>query len=74
MRQKINRIMNGLIVVSIGFFAVESPIRFWDFKNHPEIYEAQSAPWHVGLFIPGAVTLFLLLIALAVKILIRKKS
>lgn len=74
MNRKINRIMNVLIVVSIGFFTVDALTRFWDFKNHPEIYEAQSAPWHVALLIPGAASLILLLIALVVKIRIRKKS
>lgn len=57
----------------LGVFIAESISTYWDYKTHPEIYEVTSAPWYTSIILFGIITLAIILAALVMKLIIRKK-
>ena len=74
MRDKINNFLNCLIGAFIGVFLSRSVYTYWDYKTHPEIYETTSAPWYTAVLLYGVITLAVILAALIIKLVIRKRA
>lgn len=73
MLKKINSCINILIGGFIGSFIGGSIFRYLDYKNHPELFVMQSAPWYTGIQISGIALIVVLIICVLIKIIIRKK-
>lgn len=73
MLKKINSFINILIGGFIGAFIGGSIFRYLDYKNHPELFVMQSAPWYTGIQISGIALIVVLIICVLIKIIIRKK-
>ena len=73
MLKKINSFINILIGGFIGAFIGGSIFRYLDYKNHPELFAMQSAPWYTGIQISGIALIVVLIICVLIKIIIRKK-
>ena len=71
--RKINTFLNCAIGAFMGVFIAESISTYWDYKTHPKIYEVTSAPWYTSILLFGIITLAIILIALAIKLIIRRK-
>ena len=71
--KRINAFLNCVIGAFAGVFIAESIFTYWDFKTHPKIYEVTSAPWYTSIILFGTITLAIILVALIVKFIIRKK-
>lgn len=57
------------VMVFIGFFIY----RYADYKQHPEIYMINSAPWYTDLLLQGIVTLVIIAICLIIIVVIKRK-
>lgn len=57
----------------IGAFTGATIFKYLHYKNHPESYTMQSAPWYTGIQITGIVLIVFLIIYVIIKIIIPKK-
>ena len=73
MLKKINSFINILIGGFIGAFIGGSIFRYLDYKNYPELFVMQFAPWYTGIQISGIALIVVLRICVLIKIIIRKK-
>ena len=73
MWNRLNTFLNCVIGAFTGVFLAESIYTYWDYKTHPKIYEAASAPWYTSILLFGIITLAIMFVALIVKLIIRKK-
>ena len=71
--KKWNMNLNTIIGSFIGVFIGHSMYRYFDYKKHPGLYEIQSAPWYTSIQIYGLATFVVIFIAIALKLLIKKK-
>jgi hypothetical protein len=70
---KLNRTLNTVRNVVITFFIVRSIFYIWDFIAHPEVYEAQSAPWYTGILLLGILTLGVVVVCAVIKAIFKRK-
>ena len=73
MWNKLNTFLNCVMGAFAGVFLAESIYTYWDYKTHPEIYETTSAPWYTAVLLYGVITLAVILAALIIKLVIRKR-
>ena len=73
MWDKLNTFLNCVIGAFIGVFIAESIYTYWDYKTHPELYAQMSAPWYTPILLSGIASGAVILAALMVKVMIRKK-
>lgn len=73
MFKKLNQILNVVMGTSVGVWIGHGIYVAWDYHTRPGLYAMQSAPWYTSILLYGAVTLFILLAAIIIKLLIRKK-
>ena len=66
--------MRAVIIASIVIFIGSCIYQYTDYKQHPEIYMLNSAPWYTGLLIQGAISLFIVLICIIVLVVIGRKK
>lgn len=71
--QKLNTILNCIIGSFTGVFAARSIYTYWDYKAHPDLYAVSSAPWYTGIQIFGCIAAIIIVVAVILKIIIRKK-
>lgn len=71
--KQLNRILNTIIGTFVGVFIGHGIYVFWDFKTHPDLYAMQSAPWYTSILFYGIVTAIILLVAVIIKWIIRRK-
>ncbi len=74
MQKRIHQILNTIIAVAIGVLLGHSAFLYWDVKNHPDLYAAQSAPWYTGIFVYGACTAVVIAVVLLIKYFLRRKG
>ena len=74
MLKKLNLILNIIIGVSVGVFIGHGVYVFWDFKTHPDLYAMRSAPWYTSILFYGIETAVVLLAAVIIKLIIRRRS
>lgn len=73
MMKKLNYLLNIVLGSSVGVFLGHGIYVLWDHKSHPDIYAMRSAPWYASILIYGACMAVVVIIAIAIKICIRKK-
>ena len=73
MWNKLNTFLNCVMGAFTGVFLAELIYTYWDYKTHPEIYAVTSAPWYTAILLFGVITLAIILVALIIKFIIRKK-
>lgn len=71
--KKLYNILKIMLWCFIGVFFGSSFFTWYDYKTHPEIYAAQSAPWYLGIKINAIFTLIVVIVILTVMWIIRKK-
>lgn len=71
--QKFNAILNFIICTLVGAFIAEGIYKYWDYKTHPDLYAVSSAPWYTAIQIFGVVVASVVVVAIILKIIIRKK-
>lgn len=73
MLKKINSFINILMGSFTGAFIGGAIWKYFNYKNYPELYAMQSAPWYIGIQITGIALIVVLIICVTIKIMIRKK-
>lgn len=71
--KKWNINLNIIIGSFIGVFTGHSIYRYFHYRKYPGLYEMQSAPWYTSIQIYGLSTFVVIFIAIALKLLIKKK-
>ena len=66
--------MRAVIIASIVVFIGSCIYQYTDYKQHPEIYMLNSAPWYTGLLIQGAISLLIVLICIIVLVITGRKK
>lgn len=72
--RKLNHFLNALIGGSVGVFLGHGISAYGSFRNHPEWYEVQSAPWYTSVIVYGLVTAAIVAAAIVGKLLIRRSA
>ncbi|NCE65414.1 hypothetical protein D1159_12705 [Pseudoflavonifractor sp. 524-17] len=70
---KVNHVLNTIIGSVVGVFIGHGIYIFWDYKTHPDLYAMQSAPWYTSIFVYGIFTMIVLIAAVFIKLMIRRK-
>lgn len=73
MLKKVNTFINMLMVTFPVIFAVSAVLKYSDYKSHPDLYAAQSAPWYLNIQITGILLVIILIVCVVIKLLIRSK-
>ncbi|QUH20355.1 hypothetical protein [Alkaliphilus sp. B6464] len=73
MLERLNIILNSVIGSFIGVFIGYCIYRYFDYTNHPHLYEIESAPWYTSIQIYGLAVALIVFIAIIIKFLIKKK-
>lgn len=68
---RIHSILNVLMGVSVGLCIGKSLYVFWDYRAHPALYAAQSAPWYLSICVYGGFTIAVVTLCLILKALLR---
>lgn len=74
MKKKINQVINTIIAACVGVFIGHGISLYLDYKNHPDLYMVQSAPWYTGILVYGIGTLAVLVICIGIKIVLKRKT
>lgn len=69
--KKVNQILNIIMGTFIGVFIGHAIYVAWNFKNHPEFYAMQSAPWYTSILVYGVFTVILEVVCLLSKIFLK---
>ena len=73
MLRKLNCFLNIVIGSFIGVFIGFGIYKFWHFKNYPNLYAMQSAPWYTELLLDGALVAVLVVVCIILKLIIWRK-
>lgn len=74
MKKKINQAINIIMAAFVGVFIGHGIFLYLDYKNHPDLYMIQSAPWYTGILVYGIGTLAVLAICIGIKIVLNRKT
>ena len=74
MKKKINSVINTIMGAFVGVLIGYGIFLYLDYKNHPALYAAQSAPWYTGILVYGIGTLAILAICIGIKIILKRKT
>lgn len=69
----LNWILNIIMGTIVGVFIGHGIYVYWDFKTHPDLYAAWSAPWYTSILVAGIEAGIVLLIAVILKLIVRRK-
>lgn len=72
MLERINVTLNYVIGSFLGVFIGSSIYKYYDYINHPGLYENKSALWYTSILISGLVAALIVSIAIVIKLLIKK--
>lgn len=72
MRKKINNVLTIIMGSFVGVWIGRAICVYWDYKTHPDLYAAGSAPWYTSILVHGAVALFILVICFLIKLFVKK--
>ncbi len=67
-----NRLLNILAVAAAGVFAGYSIFVCRDYRTHPGLYAAWSAPWYYPILVHGLYAALVLLAVLLLKLALRR--
>lgn len=65
--------INILIGSFVGVFVGHGIYIFGDYKAHFDLYAMQSAPWYISILVHGIFTIVILIAAIIIKLIIRRK-
>lgn len=71
--KKLYYILKIFLWGSVGVFIGNCIYKFYDYKTYPNLYEAQSAPWYLGIEIQGFYTAVIIVATLTAMWFVRKK-
>lgn len=74
MKKKINQVINTIMAACVGVFIGHGISLYLDYKNHPDLYVIQSAPWYTGILVYGIGTFAVLIICIGIKIILKSKT
>lgn len=74
MKKKINQVINTIMAAFVGVFIGHGISLYLDYKNHPDLYVIQSAPWYTGILVYGIGTFAVLIICIGIKIILKRKT
>ncbi len=72
MVKKLNTLLNIIIGSTIGVLLGHSLFVCWEHQRHPDYYALQSAPWYTSILVYGFTTAAIILIAVVIKLVLRK--
>ena len=72
--KKWERFFDILSGTGVGLFLGKLLYLLWHTRAYPEFYAMQSAPWYVGLLVPGTGMVLALLIAGIGKAVLRRRA
>ena len=65
--------LTAAICCLFGAFLGNLGYSIWHYHAYPEVYLAQSAPWYTGLLFYGSIMLFLIILCVLAKLLLKRK-
>lgn len=65
--------LNILIGSSVGVFIGHGIYIFWDYRTHSNLYAMQSDSWYTSILVYGIVIIAISIVAIVIKLLIRRK-
>ncbi len=71
--KKLDQFLHTLFWAAPGVFAGIALYEYADYKARPGLYATWSAPWYVGLLMPGIACLGIMAAAWIVRRIIRKR-
>ena len=71
--KKLDQFLHTLFWAALGVFAGIALYEYIDFRTRPGLYAMQSAPWYVGLLMPGIVCLGVMAAARIIRRIIRRR-
>lgn len=74
MLKKYNTILNYIIAIFTGLFISSSIYKYYDYINHPNFYEVQSAPWCTSIQIQGLDIFIIVVIAVIILKFLRRNT
>ena len=74
MKRFIQIVIRAVIIASIVILIGSCIYQYTDYKQHPEIYMLNSAPWYTGLLIQGAFTLLIIIVCVVVLVVTGRKK
>ena len=74
MKKKINQVINTIMAAFVGVFIGHGIFLYLYYKNHPDLYVIQSAPWYTGILVYGIGTLAVLTICIGIKVVLKRKT
>ena len=74
MKRFIQIVIRAVIIASIVILIGSCIYQYTDYKQHPEIYMLNSAPWYTGLLIQGAFTLLIIIVCAVVLVVTGRKK
>ncbi len=74
MKRIIDIVLRAIIIASIVLFIGSFIYKYTDYKQHPDIYMINSAPWYVGLQIQGIITLIVDAVCIIILAMMRRKE
>lgn len=72
--KKRRSVLNNIMAAFIGVFIGRTAYAVWDYKAHPALYAADSAPLYANILVSGGVTLALLAICLVIKLVVKYRA
>lgn len=73
MLKRLNIILNYVIGSFIGVFIGHSTYKYFEYTKNPDLYRVQSVPWYTSIQVNGFAVALIILIAIIIKLLIRRK-
>ena len=64
------KIINTIMGAFVGVFIGHSAYVVWNYKNQPELYAMQSAPWYTSILVYGGFTLVVLVVGILLKLVL----
>lgn len=73
MMKKLYNVLKIMLWSFIGIFIGSSLYKWYDYKNHPDLYAMQSAPWYLSIEISAIFTLAVVSVILIIMWIIKRK-
>lgn len=73
MLKRINNFLNIIMGSAVGVFIGHGIYMFWDYKTRPGFYVMGPAPWYTSILVYGIVTVVVLMAAIFIKLILRRK-
>ncbi|MCF0135553.1 MAG: hypothetical protein HUJ69_03925 [Lachnospiraceae bacterium] len=68
--KKLDTLLNIIMGSSAGVFLGHALFKWLDYKKHPALYAAWSAPWYTSVMVYGAAALTTVAIVLVIKLIL----